>query len=112
MEEYSLKIAPKAVRDFFEIGRYISPGNPAAADEFGDELIKRARSLTTFPYRHGMWARQPNIRKVPYASYLIFYKIHDQEQIVEILRFWHGARDQKRLRLREEDAVYSSTVTP
>jgi plasmid stabilization system protein ParE len=46
---------------------------------------------------------------VPSESHLIFYKIYDEEQVVEILRFWHGARDQSRLRLKEEaDAQYQT----
>ena len=56
-----------------------------------------------FPYRHSSCAGQQNIRKVPYASYLIFYKVHETERIVEILRFWHATRDQRRLRLKEEN---------
>jgi len=86
------------------IERHIAPGETVGPEKFSERLLERAHSLTTFPYRHGSWAKHPNIRKVPLDAYLIFYKIHDEEQVVEILRFWHAARGQGRLRLREETA--------
>ncbi len=66
-----------------------------------------AKSLRTFPQRLGSFAKRPNIRKLPYGNYLIFYKIDEEARTVEILRFWHSALDQRRLRLREETAAYA-----
>ena len=81
------------------------------ANDFCRKLLARARSLTTFPYRHGSWAKQPNIRKVPLGNYVIYYKIYDEEEIVEILRYWHAARDLRKLRLKEEcQSGYGETV--
>ncbi len=100
---FRLKITSEALRDLKAIGR--TPG----AEQYAQRLLERAQSLLTFPYRHGSWGGQPYIRKVPSESHLIFYKIYDEEQVVEILRFWHGARDQSRLRLKEEaDAQYQT----
>jgi large subunit ribosomal protein L33 len=99
---FRLKITLQARRDFSQIAHRIGRDNPQAAQDFGVRLLQRTESLTTFPYRHGVWAQEPHIRKVTFKPYVIFYKIHDDEKIVEILRFWHGARDQRRLRLKEE----------
>ncbi len=98
--EFRLKITVQARRDFNSIAD-LTGGD---SKDFGERLLALTQSLTTFPYRHGSWAGHPDIRKVPFASYLIFYKVHDQERIVEILRFWDAARDQRRLRLKEEAA--------
>lgn len=103
---FRLKISSQALRDLKEIGSYDRPGSSSSENDFCDRLLERALSLTTFPYRHGAWAGRRNIRKVPFESYLIFYKIHDAEGLVEILRFWHAARDQGRLRLKEDSASY------
>lgn len=36
-------------------------------------------------------AAQPT-RRVVYGDYLIFYRVHQEAKIVEILSIWHGAR--------------------
>ena len=107
--DFRLKITRQARRYFDSVWRYISPDSPTDAADFCGKLLARARSLTTFPYRHGSWFKEPNIRKVPLGSYTIFYKIYDKEGVVEVLRFWHAARDQGKLRLKEEaNTVYGS----
>jgi addiction module RelE/StbE family toxin len=99
---FGLKISSQALRDLKEIESYTQPDAMPPGSEFNERLLDRAQSLTTFPYRHGSVAGRLNIRKVPFHSYIIFYKIHDDERVVEILRFWHAARNQRRLRLKEE----------
>jgi plasmid stabilization system protein ParE len=104
--EFGLKITAQARRDFHSIWRYTSPDDPIAVSEFGERLLRRAESLTTFPHRHGSLIGQRNIRKVPFGSYIIYYKIYEDDRLVEILRFRHAARDQRRLRLKE-DPIHS-----
>ncbi len=107
--EFRLKVTFQARRDFNAIAQHIGRDDPRVATDFGARLLAQAESLTTFPYRHGFWAGQQQVRKVPFPPYIIFYKIHDKEGVVEILRFWHGARDPRRLRLKEEaDFDYAS----
>ena len=36
---------------------------------------------------------RPGVRKLLLWPYLIFYRVNEQSRSVEILRFWHGARD-------------------
>jgi plasmid stabilization system protein ParE len=95
---FRIKITSGALRDLKDIGR--TPG----AEEYALRLLERAHSLVTFPYRHGTLRGRPHIRKAPLESHLILSKIYDDRQVVEILRFWHAARDQRRLRLKEEAA--------
>ena len=107
---YQIIITAKAERDLENIRDFIARDNPDAADTFCAELVREAKSFRTFPHRAGVFAKRPNIRKVPYQSYLVFYKIDEEARTIEILRFWHGARDQGRLRLKEEPspAYFSS----
>jgi toxin ParE1/3/4 len=112
--EFQVSLTPQARRDLDRIGHYIALTDTDAAHRFCDELVFAAESLQNFPHRHGNFAKRPNIRKLPYESYLIFYKIDEENRTVEILRFWHSARSQHRLRLREEDAGYlaAASVAP
>ncbi len=75
-------------------------------------LVLRAYSLKIFPERNSELPERLNVRKVSYHSYLIFYEIHSDQNWVEILRFWHSARDQGRLRLKEEASAPYSAAPP
>jgi len=85
--EFQVILTPLAEQDLEKIGRYIARNNEDASHRFCDELVFAAQSLGNFPRRHGSTTRRPTIRKLPYGNYLIFYKIHEETGIVEILRF-------------------------
>lgn len=97
--EYQVLLTARAWKDLASIRAYIAQNNPGAADTFTADLILQARALATFPHRGASISRFPGRYYVPYGKYLICYKIVPRE--VHILRFWHGAQDQSRLRLRE-----------
>ena len=41
----------------------------------------------------------PEVRVIVLSPYLIFYRFDEQVDKVEVLRFWHGARDPATLEL-------------
>jgi len=47
-------------------------------------------------YRVVGGSRQPKraVRRMPVSSYLVYYRIDDDQQVVRILSVWHGARRQ------------------
>jgi len=47
-------------------------------------------------YRVVGGSRQPKhaVRRTPVSSYLVYYRIDDDQQVVRILSVWHGARRQ------------------
>ena len=100
--DFGFKVAIGARRDLLGIWKYIAENDSIAATGFCAELMKSAESLRVLPQRHPVVRGRPGIRKLPHEAYIIFYKIHDKDRVVEILRFWHAARDQRRLRLKEE----------
>jgi len=106
--DFGFKVTSQAQRDLRAIWRYIANDDLRVAYRFCDELYSAAESLQNFPHRHGNLVKRPNIRKLPYKAYLIFYKIDEETRTVEILRFWHTARNQNRLRLKEETPVYAA----
>ena len=110
--EYKVTITPRAKRDLVGIWRYISKDNSNAAGSFCHDLAQHAYSLGIFPIRGTSLSSRPEIRKVPYQNYLIFFKVFSSEHRIEILRFWHGARDQRRLRLKEESSAYAQAAQP
>jgi plasmid stabilization system protein ParE len=87
-------IAPSARTDLADIVRYIAQHNSDAAARLGYELITRAESLTQFPEIGRMVPEfhQPDLREIICRSYRIIYRLKRQDQRIQIVRFWHGAR--------------------
>jgi addiction module RelE/StbE family toxin len=107
--EYQVILTPRAQRDLKSIRAYIARDNQAAAANFCRNLLSKALSLTTFPKR-GQRVAGDDARTIVHESYIIFYDIDFLRGRVEILRFRHGARDQERMRLKEEGALYSAPL--
>jgi len=95
---YEVRLTAKARGDLNEIVAYIAQDNPLAAERLGDELAAEADSLSNYPYRGGWVRRRRNVRRLVHGSYLIVYRIFESNRLIEILRFWHGARGVPRLR--------------
>lgn len=94
-----VEISSQAQRDLIQIARYISRDNPQAAEGFNDKLLDAAYSLKKAPLMGAVIAERPGVRMIVCHPYLIFYTIEKARSRIDILRFWHGARDLKNLRL-------------
>lgn len=92
--DYQVILSPRAIRDLQEIVRYISFDNPTAAERLGTQLIEKTRMLVKFPElgRTVPELADPAIRELVFKSYRIVYRVNHQSCIVEIARYWHGAR--------------------
>ena len=99
-------ISDEAENDLLEIGRYIAKKSSLKkALEYMDFLEDRARSLADFPGKGRVYEPFP-YRVLPVNSYLIFYRIEDDQ--VLIVRILHGARDiealfQKFIRISDKE---------
>lgn len=88
-----VKVAPEAVGDLKEIGRYIARDNPDRAVSYVRELRAKMERIGQhpggYPIRDDL---STSLRSAPYQSYLIFFRIEDGD-VVRIVRVIHGARD-------------------
>jgi plasmid stabilization system protein ParE len=66
----------------------------------GHRLLDQAETLLYLPQRGGNVWQRPGVKKLVSGAYLIFYRVNEPARCVEVLRFWHGAQDPDRLRLR------------
>jgi addiction module RelE/StbE family toxin len=94
--EYHVILSQQALRDLELIYRYIASDNPTAAESFCARLLRRCEQLSQFPQRGGHVRERAGVRFVIVGSYLIAYRIDDEQSTVRVLRFWHGARDRSR----------------
>ena len=86
--------APSAQGDLEDIVRYLARHNPEAAVRMGNSLIARAEGLAAFPEigRLVPEFRQPDLREVIHRTFRVIYRVKREAEVVEIVRFWHGAR--------------------
>ena len=83
-----------AIADLAEFARHIAKDNPDAATRVGLGLIVRAESLAQMPLRGRIVRerRQGDCREIVWRPYRIIYRVREDQSLVEVLRFWHGAR--------------------
>ena len=88
-----------ALADLQQITAFIAADNAEVAQRFANRLVDLAESLRSLPQRGRTVKKWPGVRVIVLAPYLIFYRFERAENRVEILRFWHGARDPLSLEL-------------
>ncbi len=83
----------EAEADLERIGDFIALDNPSRAITFVQEITRRCEMLADMPRAFPQVPRYEDgdIRRRPYGSYLIFYRVGDGR--VEVLHILHGAQD-------------------
>ena len=92
---YRVRFSHSARTDINHIVRYISSDNREQAFRFAKLLIEHAMSLAQFPERGRVvpeFAKE-SVRGIVVRTYRIVYRVDHQTQSIEIIRFWHPARD-------------------
>jgi plasmid stabilization system protein ParE len=91
---FKVIVSPRARHDLLEIIDYIRQDNPAAADRFGNELLNHTELLADFPHIGALIRQRSGVRKLLHTPIRIYYRIDEQRSVVEILHFWHAARQE------------------
>ena len=89
---FKVLIADSATADLKEIVEFVAEDNPEAALRVGEKLVAHALSLATMPQRFPFYDKRRGIRKMPLPPFLIYYVCNESASVVNILHFWHGAR--------------------
>lgn len=92
---YKIRFSHSARADINDIVRFISTDNREQAFRFARLLIEQAMSLAQFPERGRVvpeFAEEP-VREIVVRTYRIIYRVDHQTHSIEVIRFWHEARD-------------------
>jgi plasmid stabilization system protein ParE len=91
---FRVVITKPGINDLAEIVRFISRDNPSAGERMGFRLIDMAESLCELPLRGRIVPerKQRDCREIIFKPYRIVYRVNEEKNLVEVLRFWHGAR--------------------
>ena len=97
--DYQVIWSDAAIANLHEICADIARDNPTAALRVGNGLLAHARVLATFPFIGPAYPRgaRGRLREIVHRPYRIFYDVDEENQRVEILHVWHGAREEPKL---------------
>ena len=96
---YDLTYLPHALQDIVEIAEYIKVqlNNPEAASRLTDEMIKKAESLTQFPYANFVYIPikplEREYRRIFVGNYTMFYYIDEEYKQITIARVIYTRRN-------------------
>jgi addiction module RelE/StbE family toxin len=84
----------QARADLSDIVRFIAEDNPTIAESFGYSLISKVDQLIQFPLLGRVVPEigDQTIREIVFRPYRIIYQVNEAQQIVAVVRVWHGAR--------------------
>ena len=89
---YKILFTDDALVDLEIILDYVRADNPSAAERFGTSLLNHVELLQSFP-RVGMPVpKRPGIRKILHTPVRVYYRLHEDLGLIEILHFWHSYR--------------------
>ena len=98
--DYRLLYTQKALNELAEIIGHIAEDDAEAASRFGSSLLDHIDLLTRFPRMGGVIRKRTQVRKLLHSPILIYYRFHDDTQVVEVLHLRHGARKPPESELR------------
>ena len=91
---WTLRRSDKAIDDLAAIWDYIAADNLTAADKLVEELLVLFEKTADYP-ELGRSAEDvgEGVRLLARGSYLLIYRLLPQDNVVELVRVVHGARD-------------------
>jgi toxin ParE1/3/4 len=97
---FKVILTPQSQDDLRAIVSFIARDNPDRARSFGNELIDRALTLAEMPERGRLVPEiaEASVREIVCRPYRIIYEIFPSQNVVYILRFWHGARGEPEIK--------------
>jgi plasmid stabilization system protein ParE len=99
-ETYRIIFSPRASGELQDILRYVAGQSPQNAALVGERILREVQSLKTFP---GRFRVERRVRKLGYVvhsmvvlSFIVFYRILEDDKVVRILCIQRGARRRPR----------------
>ena len=89
---YKILFTEDALVDLEIILDYIRADNPDAAERFGTSLLNHIELLQSFPRIGVPVLGRPGVRKILHSPVRVYYRLHEDRGLIEILHLWHAAR--------------------
>ena len=71
--------------------------HPGTSQQFADSLLNHIDLLKDFPYLGTPVKGYPGVRRLLHSPLQVYYRIHEEKGVIEILHLWHAAREEPEL---------------
>ncbi len=99
-DHYRVRITPRASCDIVGICTYIEQDSPRNAASVTQELLDAIDPLEVFPHRYKVHEhrrdRAKTVHAMPVPPFIVYYRVADKHQAVEVLAVRHGSQRQPR----------------
>jgi plasmid stabilization system protein ParE len=92
VDNYRLLFTEEALTDLANIIDFIAEEDPESASRFGTALLDHIELLKRFPRIGSPVRKSRSVRTLVHSPILVFYEVHDDRRIVEVLYLRHGSR--------------------
>ena len=90
--DYRVLFSQRALNDLSGIVGHIAQDDDKAASRFGEALLDHVDLLGRFPRMGNTIRKRSQVRKLVHSPILVYYQIHEEKRLVEVLHFRHGSR--------------------
>ena len=90
--DYRLLFTQRALSDLSEIVGHVAQDDAEVASRFGEALLDHVDLLGRFPRMGNTTRKRPRVRKLAHSPILVYYRVHEEKRLVEVLHFRHGSR--------------------
>lgn len=90
--DYEVRISATALEEFREIIEYSWGQFPSNTEKFGNAILNHLDLLKNFPLIGTPVAKRDNVRQLIHTPIAIYYRVNENEKLVEILHFRHNSR--------------------
>ena len=86
--------------DLEHVVSFLAQRSPVAAERLGLKLVNTIFSLQDMPFRGVAVRERPGYRRLLHQpGFLIFYRINESQQSIEIVRIWDARQDPSAFKL-------------
>jgi plasmid stabilization system protein ParE len=71
---------------------HIAQDDDEAASRFGEALLDHVAFLGRFPRMGNTTRKRSRVRKLLHSPILVYYQVHEEKRLDEVLHFRHGSR--------------------
>jgi toxin ParE1/3/4 len=95
-ERYRIQLSKRVARDLEAIFDHIAKDSPENAARMVDRILQSIERLKVLPHRNVVEGQSPRlrhpVRSLPVQSYVVYFRVVEEHQVVRIVLVRHGAR--------------------
>jgi toxin ParE1/3/4 len=95
--DYKVVFSPLSLRSLKALVNLIAENNPSAAHRVGLRLLHCSELIGRFPEMGSIYRGNQAVRHFWCKPYSIYYRVDYENRVIEIMEFWHPARDHPNL---------------